>query len=155
VVETELQLVVFRLGEQSFAVPIAQVREVVAAGELTPMPGWPPYLAGVLVLRGAVLPVVELRTLLELAGEAPARRQVVVVERPDAVFGLLVDGVSQVLRLGPEGLEPPPQVAGARGFLAGVARTEAGLVLVLQLDRLLDRGELSALAASVRSTEGS
>ncbi len=138
--DPELHLVTFRLERESFAVPIERVREVVRVSDITRVPEAPPHIRGVTNLRGRVLPVVELRTRLGLTAAVitPASR-VLVVEAHGRVLGLLVDGVSRVVKVPSSAVVPPPEevLSDRTDYIPGVARTGDTLLILLDLDRAL------------------
>jgi len=140
VVERELHLVVFRLDREEYAVPIELVREVVRVADITRVPQAPAHIRGVMNLRGRILPIVEIRTRLELtpAELAPASR-VVVVDVAGRVVGLLVDAVGQVARVGERLVAAPPEEvrSGGAEAVTGVARVGSRLLILLDLNRLL------------------
>ena len=142
-VERELHLVIFELGSECYAVPIAMVREVVRVVDITRVPNGPPHIRGVMNLRGRILPVVELRTRLglESAELTPASR-VVVAEVHGRTLGYLVDRVLKVTRLGESSVVAAPEEVrtGSADALTGVARHGDQLLLMLELDRILNAG---------------
>src|ERR1700704_6616574 len=110
----ERQLVVFQLGAELYGVDIARVHEIIRLQTITRVPRAPSFVEGVINLRGKVIPVVDLRRRfgLPLAEHTRAPRTVV-VEIGDQVVGIIVDSVSEVLRISPSTIEPPsPVVAG-------------------------------------------
>lgn len=138
--ERELHLVVFRLDREEYAVPIELVREVVRVADVTRVPQAPAHIRGVMNLRGRILPIVEIRTRLDLtpAELTPASR-VVVVEVAGRILGLLVDSVGQVAKVGERLVAAPPdeiRTAGAE-TVTGVARVGSRLLILLDLNRLL------------------
>jgi purine-binding chemotaxis protein CheW len=142
-VERELHLVVFELGAERYAAPIAMVREVVRVTDITRVPNGPAHVRGVMNLRGRILPVVELRTRvgLEAAELTPASR-VVVAEVRGRTLGYLVDRVVQVTRLGEGSVLPAPEEvrSGSADAISGIARQGDQLLLLLELDRILNPG---------------
>jgi purine-binding chemotaxis protein CheW len=142
-IERELHLVTFDLGAESYAVPIAMVREIVRLGDLTRVPNAPPHIRGVMNLRGRVLPVVELRTRLGLPAldPTPAAR-IVVAEVRGRLLGYLVDRVAQVTRIGESSVTIPPDevVNGSGEAITGIARKGERLLLLLELERVLESG---------------
>jgi purine-binding chemotaxis protein CheW len=142
-IERELHLVTFDLGAESYAVPIAMVREIVRLGDLTRVPNAPPHIRGVMNLRGRVLPVVELRTRLGLPAldPTPAAR-IVVAEVRGRLLGYLVDRVAQVTRIGEGSVTIPPDevVNGSGEAITGIARKGERLLLLLELERVLESG---------------
>jgi purine-binding chemotaxis protein CheW len=144
----EQQLVVFQLGAELYGVEIARVHEIIRLQTVTRVPHAPAFVEGVINLRGKVIPVVDLRRRfgLPLADHTRASR-IVVVEIGDQVVGIVVDGVSEVLRVNQATVEPPsPVVAGIDSdYLHGIAKLPERLVILLNLDRVLAREERRAL----------
>ncbi len=137
------QVVVLRVHDNNYAVPIGRVQEIVRVPEITPLPEAPAGVEGIINLRGRVLPVVDLPARLGFGRAEQARAARVVVakmadgEKQD--IGLLVDGVSKVLRISPEDVEPASEVAqnGHETLVQGVAKIDSRLVLLLDLDAAL------------------
>lgn len=149
------QVLCFALAGEAYALPILKVREIQAQAALTRIPKAPAYMPGVINLRGAIVPILELRQRFAL-GEAPGdtRPVIIIVEVQGRTLGIRVDSVSDVLDLEAAAIRPAPelgaQTALGREFIAGLASlpgTEAMLIL-LDLDRLLSDGELLALEAA-------
>lgn len=153
--ETRLETwVSFRLARETYALPVAHVREIVRVESITRVPGGPREIRGVTNVRGRVIPVVDLRARLGLpaAGRAP-RHDLLVAEAKGRPIGLLVDGVRTVERIDLLAVEPPPkEVKTQRSeFVQGVLRRDAGLTLLLDVDRvLLLDGEAPAEARPAR-----
>ena len=144
----ERQLVVFHLGVELYGVDIACVHEIVRMQTITTVPRAPAFVEGVINLRGKVIPVIDLRHRFHLAAADHTRAsRIVVVEIGDQVVGLVVDSVSEVLRITPALIEPPsPVVAGIDSeYLHGIARLPDRLVIVLDLHRVLAREERRAV----------
>lgn len=132
------QLIVFRVGERDLGVPIMAVREIRAFTPATPLPHVPRHVLGVINLRGAVLPVIDLSERLGWGqAQAGPRHVIVVVQIAGRMQGLLVDAVSDIVRLEGE-LQPAPDVAagGATPYLEGLLAADTRMILVLALDRL-------------------
>ena len=144
----ERQLVVFQLGAELYGVDIARVHEIIRLQTITRVPRAPRFVEGVINLRGKVIPVVDLRRSfgLPLAEHTRATRTVV-VEIGDQVVGIIVDSVSEVLRVSTSTIEPPsPVVAGIDSeYLHGIAKLPERLVILLDLDRVLAREERRAI----------
>src|ERR671937_491616 len=144
----EQQLVVFQLGAELYAVEIARVHEIIRLQAVTRVPRAPSFVEGVINLRGKVIPVVDLRRRFGLPNADHTRAsRIVVVELGDQVVGIVVDGVSEVLRVNTATVEPPsPVVAGIDSeYLHGIAKLSDRLVILLDLDRILGRDERRAL----------
>jgi purine-binding chemotaxis protein CheW len=136
----ELQLVTFALDREEFGIPIEQVREVIRVGEITRVPQARAHVRGVTNLRGRVLAVVEIRTRMGLpAAEITPRSRVVVVGVHDRILGILVDGVSQVVKVPAETVTPAPEEVLSPGtdYITGVARWNSRLIMLLDLEKVL------------------
>jgi len=147
----ERQLVVFQLGGELYGVEISRVHEIIRLQTVTRVPRAPAFVEGVINLRGKVIPVVDLRRRFGLpSAEHTRASRIVVVEIGDQVVGIIVDGVSEVLRIGESTVEPPsPVVAGIDSeHIHGIAKLPDRLVILLDLDRVLARDERRALESS-------
>ena len=144
----------FALGEVCYAVSIEHVREILQVDTMTTVPLMPGFMRGVMNLRGAVVPVVNLSDRLGLQASALGRRSCVVIvdvydeaAEATAVIGIMVDAVFEVFELA--SLEPTPAfgTAIAATHIAGMARMDREVLAVLDLDRVLAIDELSQLVA--------
>jgi purine-binding chemotaxis protein CheW len=136
----DLPLVVFRLGEEAFGLRLEEVREINMVGQITPVPRAPGFVEGVLNLRGEVMPVLDLRTRFGLERKPKTSVSRILISPIGDVFtGLVVDSVSEVRTVDQRRLEDPPRVtsAGANAYITKVARTEKGMIFLLDLQRLL------------------
>ena len=135
-----LQLVTFRIGEEEFGVDILAVQEIIRLVPITPVPRAPVDIAGVINLRGKVIPVVNMRSRFILpARDASPQTRIVVMESEEKIVGFLVDAVSEVLRIPVTTVEdPPPVVAGIGSeYIRGVGKLAERLLILLDLDRLM------------------
>jgi purine-binding chemotaxis protein CheW len=136
----ELHLVTFSLDGEEYAVPIGQVREVIRVAEITRVPQAREHVRGVTNLRGRILAVVEVRTRMGLTpAEITPRSRIVVVGVHERTLGILVDGVSQVVRIPANTVAPAPQEVLSSGadYITGVARRDSRLIILLDLEKLL------------------
>jgi len=154
-----LQYLTFLLGSDLFAVPIGTIREVIEYHGLTRVPLSPPTVPGVLNLRGAVVPVVDLCVRFGRAPTATGRRTcVVVVEMPGEegmqLVGVLVDSVSEALEVEPDQLERRPSFGtGLRAdFVGGMLKVDGRFMVVLDLARVLSMDELEQIVTSSHGT---
>jgi purine-binding chemotaxis protein CheW len=148
----ERQLVVFQLGAELYGVDIAGVHEIIRLQSITRVPRAPAFVEGIINLRGKVIPVVDLRHRFGLASVDHTRAsRIVVVEISDQVVGLVVDAVSEVLRITGATVESPsPVVAGPESeYLHGIVKLPERLVMLLDLDHVLARDERRALDVAV------
>lgn len=142
------ELTAFRIGEQEFCVEIMCVREIRGWSHATPLPQSPDFMKGVINLRGAVLPIMDLAQRLGLPGREPTQRSVIiVVQVGDRLVGLLVDAVSDILSITPDQIQPTPDIGcdSVKGFVKGLISTDGRMISEIAVERLLP--ETEALAA--------
>ena len=135
-----IEVVSVSIGSSLFAIDIMSVREIRGWTPSTPLPHAPDYVRGMVNLRGAVLPVVDLGALLGFGvSELGASSVVVVVQIDDRQVGLVVDAVCDIIGLKPEDIHPPPEVgsSGVRDCIRGVISTDDGIVCFLTLEGAL------------------
>lgn len=145
-----LQLVGFHLGSEEFGVDIAGVQEIVRMREITQVPRAPEFVEGVVNLRGKIIPVLDLRKRFRLpAGEETKNTRIVVATVAGRTVGIIVDAVSEVLRVDASAIDPTPEMVASRidsTFLTGIAKLEGRLLIMLDLDRILSPQEAEKLA---------
>ena len=147
----EHQVVVFELADEYYGVDIAGVESIIKLQEITAIPHAPRFVEGVTNLRGTVLPVIDLRRRFGLpAGEQNGDTRIVVVDVDGSKVGMIVDAVTEVLRVPDEAIEPPsPLVVTVNSaFITGIAKMEDRLVILIDLTRVLaveEKAELQAL----------
>lgn len=145
----EEQVVVLDLAGEAYAVEIGRVEEIIRMQPIARIPNGPAFIEGVTNLRGRVIPVLDLRKRFNLPVSEPTRRsRIVVGELGQHTVGLLVDGVSEVLQISTEAVEPPSSLVTTAdsAFLRGVAKLDERLILLLDLSRILTRAEQADLA---------
>jgi purine-binding chemotaxis protein CheW len=136
------QLITFQLGDQILGVDIMAIREIRAWSPATPLPNVPPYVRGVVNLRGVVLPVFDLRHRLNWGMTDPSARHVIIVVRiGEQLQGIIVDAVNDIVSVHPDAMQPVPDMGDteASRFLDGLATIDNRMILVLALDRLVDQ----------------
>jgi purine-binding chemotaxis protein CheW len=134
------EVIVVGIGGQQFAIDIMSVREIRGWTISTPLPGSPDHVLGMINLRGAVLPVVDLGARLGLGDTSPDSSSVVVVAQiHDRQVGLLVDAVEDILAVSEDMLQATPEIGSeaSRAFVASVMTTDTGIVSLLSLDEVL------------------
>ncbi|MCI3943708.1 chemotaxis protein CheW [Pseudomonas syringae] len=155
-VEEEAQYLTFMLGGEMFAIGILGIKEIIEYGSLTVVPMMPSFVRGVINLRGAVVPVVDLSARFGRQNSDITRRSCVIIIEASTEdgqpqdIGLLVDNVSAVLEIPASQIEPPPNF-GARiraDFISGMAKVDGKFVIVLEVERVLSIDEMSSLAAA-------
>ncbi len=154
------QYLTFVLGQEEYGVPILAVQSIQGYREVTPIPNTPAHVLGVINLRGAVVPVLDLRRQFELAAEF-GPTTVIIIVRPDEacerVVGLVVDAVSDVYRLRRESIQPPPEFGEQieADCLQGLAPVDGKMIVLLKLNALLRQqvGAASAAASPLHSQD--
>jgi purine-binding chemotaxis protein CheW len=148
----EQQLVIFELANEFYGINIAVVESIIKMQAITQLPQTPAYVKGVTNLRGSVLPVIDLRTRFALeVKEDTKQTRIIIVTMGTIKVGVVVDGVSEVLRVSDELIEPlPPMVNSVNSvFLKGIVRLESRLIILLELGKVLDLNEQQTLEAMI------
>ncbi len=152
-----MQCVTFRLGQEQFGVPIEAVQEIVRLPEVTPVPEAPWFVEGVINLRGRIIPVLDLGKRLRLPDRQRTRKtRILIVETDRRQVGLIVDAASEVLRLPPNAIEPPPPMIRGIGvdYITGVGKLGDHLLVLLDLGKVLHPDDLRRAETATISTEG-
>jgi purine-binding chemotaxis protein CheW len=142
------QYLSFSLAGSDYAVSILQVKEILQYETVTHVPSVPPSIRGVINLRGAVVPVIDLAVKFGLAGTPITKRTCILIAEAAVsgertVVGVMADAVREVLELGGEEIEPPPSFGTQVrvDYLVGMGKAGRGFVLLLDLDRVISAGE--------------
>jgi purine-binding chemotaxis protein CheW len=142
------ELIAFRIGDQEFCVDIMQVREIRGWTQATALPHTPEYMKGVINLRGAVLPIVDLGARLGLAptSDPSARHVIMVINQGARTLGLLVDAVSDIIDVTEDMVQPTPDVAcdQVKTFVKGLFAIDGRMISLISLDRVLPEIEAEA-----------
>jgi len=144
----ELQLVTFKMGKEEFSVDILKVQEIIRMIDITRVPKAPEFVEGVINLRGKVIPVIDLRKRFGLNQvEKDKDSRIIVIKTGGKTVGMLVDSVSEVLRLDVQTIEPPPEIAGGvdSEYITGVGKLKDRLIILLDLDKVLNPKEKQAI----------
>lgn len=145
--EKDLQIVGFRVGRETYGVPITAVHEIVRVPEITAVPDAPDYLEGVINLRGKIVSIIDLRKRFgEVSAQPSNRNRILVTEVDGKLLGLVVDSASEVLRIARSEIEAPPALVqeGRLNCVTGVGKLQGRLVILIDLARLLPSFELPA-----------
>ncbi len=154
--ETRSQYLTFQLGEEVFALDIRSVREIIQYAPMTTVPLMPGFVRGVINLRGAVVPVIDMHARFGRPSAPVGRRTCIVIfdslqsgDRTE--LGLVVDAVSEVIDIADEALEPPPSFGTTvrRDFIRAIGKRADRFVIVLEPDRALDVEEMAGLCAQL------
>ena len=150
------QFLTFALGEEVFAMDIRTVREIIQHGSMTTVPLMPDFVRGVINLRGAVVPVIDLHARFGRPAARVGKKTCIVIfdslRQTDGVserveLGLMVDAVSEVIDIAADHIEPPPNFGAAvrREFISGMGKVGERFVVILDPDRAFDVSEMAGL----------
>jgi len=139
VMDAEEQVVVFELANEVYGVDISRVQEIIRMTTITRLPRAPEFVEGIINLRGKVIPVVDLKKRFGLAeSDQTKASRIVVVDVGDHTIGMVVDAVSEVLRVPTSAVEPPSPVVTSveSDYIRGIAKLEGRLIILLDLDKV-------------------
>lgn len=134
--------------DECYALDMDLVAEVIQSKPVTPVPETPAYIAGVINLRGAVIPVIDMRArFLKEQREDLLRRCILIISFGEMMIGLLVDDNADITELDPEQLAAPPQVGNhySHVFIKSIGMTEGKVILVIDTDKLVHLEEINAM----------
>lgn len=149
------QYLTFSLNDEMFAIGILAIREIIEYGHITEVPMVPPFIRGVINLRGAVVPVIDLSARFgRRSGEITKRTCIVIIEIDGSAgshhhqMGVVVDAVSEVLEIPSGEIEPPPAFGSniRTDFISGMGKVGGRFVVILDVDRILSLEEVAVLA---------
>jgi purine-binding chemotaxis protein CheW len=148
-----LQYLTFSLGDEVFAMDIRTVREIIQHAAMTVVPLMPNFVRGVINLRGAVVPVIDLQSRFGRATTVVGKKTCIVIfdassEGEKLELGLMVDSVSEVIEIDPAQIEPPPQFGTSiqRDFIRGMGKVDGEFIVILEPERALNIDDMALLA---------
>jgi purine-binding chemotaxis protein CheW len=146
------QYLTFKLGNEIFATDVAKVREVLDLTTITKIPRTPDFMAGVINLRGSVVPVVDLRLCFDMSKTESTRNTCIVVvevllENESTVIGALTDSVEEVIDLEPDQIQPAPRIGTQirTDFIKGMGKRDTQFIVILDIDRVFSAEELAVV----------
>jgi purine-binding chemotaxis protein CheW len=144
------QYLTFKLGNEIYATDVAKVREVLDLTTITQIPRTPDFMAGVINLRGSVVPVVDLRLCFEMSKTESTRNTCIVVvevllDNESTVIGALTDSVEEVIDLEPDQIQPAPRIGTQirTDFIKGMGKRDTQFIMILDIDRVFSAEELA------------
>jgi purine-binding chemotaxis protein CheW len=151
--DRELHIIGFRVGRETYGVPITAVHEIVRVPEVTAVPDSPDYIEGVINLRGRIVSIIDLRKRFREAAPAGGKNRILVAESHGKLVGLIVDSASEVLKIPAQEVEPAPALLqeGTLNCVTGVGKLPGRLIILLDLERLLDRTADTAEPSAARA----
>ena len=144
--QAEKQLVVFDLATEAYGVDIGAVREIIRMQDITKVPRCQEFVEGIINLRGSVIPVVDLRKRFSLTVSEQSKDNRIVVDIVGRDIGVIVDAVTEVLRITGDSVAPPSSVITTTdsAYLLGIAKLESRLIILLDLEKVLSDDEMGA-----------
>ena len=150
-----ISLVTFKISNETYAIDIMEVNEIVKLTEITPIPNAPDFVDGIITLRGQIIPIVDLnkrfnfvpRTYTE---EDELFRAIVIIRVHDMTIGILIDQVNRVIPIDRNQIQPPPQMVSGVGaeFISGVVKQNDNLFVILDVQKLFSKKELLMLSGN-------
>lgn len=133
-----LQFVTFKIGNEEYGIDILKVQEINRIVDITPVPNSPHYIEGVMNLRGRVIPVVNLRKMFGLGSKEWDNTSRIIVVDVGVILGMMVDSVSEVLRVSSNIIDPPPSMTTniSSEYVKGIGKLNDRLLILIDIDRL-------------------
>ena len=151
-----VQLAVIQIGAEEYAIDIMRIKSIIQPLKITKVPRAPRFVEGVVELRGAILPIVDLRKRFDVTpGPVTRTTKYVIVLLGERLIGLIVDAVIDVQRVPRDDVKPPPELgfSDAPSFFSGVCHLGERIIMVLDLDQILTRQERIQLGAPLAPAE--
>jgi purine-binding chemotaxis protein CheW len=149
-----MQLVSFKLSDETYGIEITKIREIILVGEITQIPETPHYIKGLINLRSTVIPVIDLRARFSLAeSELNDESRIMVLNVGTRTIGIVVDSVNEVLRVTQDQVSPAPPTVSSLGnqYMTGLVRLEEQLLILLDVDQLFGAEETAAVDDAIAS----
>lgn len=148
VAEEQRQFIRFRIADGDYGMELLRVKEVIRCSEATRLPKEPPFVRGIINLRGDVIPILDLRERLGFEPKERTRKtRVIVVETEGRLIGMVADSASQVVQIPVKQIEPPPPTPyhTSQRYIQGVGKLNGAIIILLNIDALLSMDERAAL----------
>ena len=143
-----MQLVSFKLSDETYGIEITKIREIILVGQITRVPETPHYIKGLINLRSSVIPVIDLRARFSLSeNELTQDSRIMVLNVGRRTIGIVVDSVNEVLRVSQDQISPAPPTVASLGnqYMTGLVRLEEQLLILLDVDRLFGEEATAAM----------
>lgn len=143
----EDQFIIFHLGKEEFGIQIAKAHEIVMMKKITKLPQSSDFIEGVINLRGDLIVIVDLRKRFSLAATISSETRIIIMEINNVKTGLIVDSISEVLRIRREHIsDPPREISGIReDYIEGIGMIDTRLIILLKLDQIFSMEEIQEL----------
>ncbi|SDJ99695.1 chemotaxis protein CheW [Sediminibacillus albus] len=143
--ENTAKTIIFQLKEQQYGVDIQQVRSIERLQDVTEVPNTSDFIKGIINLRGEVIPIIDLKERLNIGNQAHTiETRVLIIDIENVTAGLIVDEAKDVVDIDPSIIDPAPQMVSGidQEYIKGVAKLEAGLLILLDFKKILDQDEM-------------
>ncbi len=147
--EEEIRVCLFTIGEDTYAIPVELLTEIIIPQNIFPVPTTPPHVLGVINLRGNIVPIVDIRETLSLSQNPATTNQIAIIKQGTITLGIVVDNVSEVISVPVSSMLAIPADYGAKAsrsrsrFFKGILQRETGLAAVLNIERLIEEIKLT------------
>ncbi len=151
-IDSEIQLVTFQLGNEIYGIDIMDVKEIVKIQEIRPIPNAPSYVAGILNLRGNIIPIINLHVRFnlkkpDLSEEDKLLSGIIIIDVDNMQIGIIIDKVAKVMTVEVDSIQQPPQLISGIGaeYIQGVVNEDGRYLIILDIRRLFSKKELKQL----------
>lgn len=154
--QKEVQMIIFKLGKEKYAVPIMSVQEIIMPQNTTHIPKSPEWIEGVINLRGRIIPIIDGKKKFQLnnSNQNDANTRIIVLDVEHEIIGLIVDEVSEVIHLKTEDIDQAPvDIEGDSDFLLGVGKHQGSLLILINPQKFLSNVEAQDLKKLANVTE--
>ncbi|MDW5562971.1 MAG: chemotaxis protein CheW [Methanomassiliicoccus sp.] len=156
----EEQLVSFILGKETFGVKVSQIREIGKVKDITKVPMMADYIVGVMNLRGQITTVIDLKKRfgIDMESGITDKSRIIIAEVGETQIGMVVDAVEDVLRVPRSSISPPPKTLASsldRSYLVGICKLKDKLIMLLDIDSMVNLGQISGVVPEVNVTASS
>lgn len=148
-----IQLVVFHVRDEEFGVPIEEIQEIIKVNNITPIPDTPAFIKGIINVRGDIVTTIDMKVRFGIRGKKLSNsRHILITKQSESLFGLMVDEVTEVLRINENEIKPPPAmiVEIEKEYVKGIVVYEERLLIILDLSKVLSQDEFFRLSEIAR-----
>ena len=144
---SEEQIVVFHLGAEEYGISISKVKEIIVYNGVTRLPNSPDFVEGIINLRGRLISIIDLNKRFKIKGSSTSNKQAIIVEVYNKEIGILVDGVTEVLKLSEQSINSMPTITTNINteYVQGIATVNDRLLIMLDIEKLFQPEELAAV----------